>query len=92
MTDFLGFASIPAIVVICYLICAAFKTTSLDNKYLPVIAGIAGGILGVVGMLTMNDFPATDYLTAIAVGIASGLAATGVNQIFKISSSDTTIK
>ena len=29
------------------------------------------------------DFPATDYLTAVAVGIVSGLAATGVNQVFK---------
>ena len=29
------------------------------------------------------DFPATDYLTAIAVGIVSGLAATGINQVFK---------
>ena len=35
--------------------------------------------LGVV----MPDFPATDYITAVAVGIVSGLAATGANQIVK---------
>ena len=29
------------------------------------------------------EFPANDYLTAVAVGIVSGLAATGVNQINK---------
>ena len=45
--------------------------------------GQIGGVLGVVGMLIMADFPATDYLTAVAVGIVSGLASTGVNQIAK---------
>jgi len=34
-------------------------------------------------MLSIPDFPATDYITAIAIGIVSGLAATGVNQIYK---------
>ena len=41
------------------------------------------GYLGVVGMFIMPDFPANDYLTAIAVGIVSGLAATGANQVYK---------
>ncbi|WP_418772196.1 phage holin family protein, partial [Neglectibacter timonensis] len=45
--------------------------------------GLLGGILGVVGMLFMPDFPANDFLTAAAVGIVSGLAATGANQIGK---------
>ena len=31
----------------------------------------------------MPNFPATDIINAIAVGIVSGLAATGANQIFK---------
>ncbi|WP_455941720.1 phage holin family protein [Neglectibacter timonensis] len=39
--------------------------------------------MGVVGMLFMPDFPANDFLTAAAVGIVSGLAATGANQIGK---------
>ena len=34
-------------------------------------------------MLVMTDFPAADPLTAAAVGIVSGLAATGVDQISK---------
>ena len=50
---------------------------------IPVIVGVCGGILGVVGMLVMTDFPAADPLTAAAVGIVSGLAATGVDQISK---------
>ena len=36
-----------------------------------------------VGMITIPDFPATDYITAIAVGIVSGLAATGIDQAVK---------
>ena len=31
----------------------------------------------------MPDFPAPDALTAVAVGIVSGLAATGAHQIYK---------
>ena len=50
---------------------------------MPVISGLLGAVLGVVGMYIMPDYPATDVLTAIAVGIVSGLAATGVNQIYK---------
>jgi hypothetical protein len=34
-------------------------------------------------MLVMPSFPASDYLNAIAIGIVSGLAATGANQIGK---------
>ena len=79
-----GIANVTAITVICYLICEGVKTTKLDNKYVPVIAGTIGAILGVVGFLThMPDFPAEDILTALAVGIVSGLAATGANQIGK---------
>ena len=39
--------------------------------------------LGVAGLYTMPDFPAGDVINAIAVGMASGLAATGVNQLYK---------
>ena len=79
----LGIASVAAITVICYLVGAGIKVSSLDSKYIPVIVGVAGGILGMVGYLIMPDFPATDILTAVAVGIVSGLAATGVDQVFK---------
>ena len=72
-----------AITVIAYLIGSAVKATSLDNRWIPSICGTVGGILGVLAMRIMPDFPATDYITAVAVGIVSGLAATGVNQIGK---------
>lgn len=79
----LGIAGVAVITVICYLIGQAVKATAIENKWIPIIVGVSGGVLGVVGMMVMADFPATDYLTAIAVGIVSGLAAVGVNQIGK---------
>ena len=81
--EFMGIASVAAITVICFLIAEAIKATPLDNKWLPVICGFLGGCLGIAGMYLMSDFPAHDILTAIAVGIVSGLAATGVHQIYK---------
>ena len=81
--EILGITGIAAITIICYLIAEAIKATPLDNKWLPVICGALGGCLGVVAMYVMPDFPGTDILTAIAIGIVSGLAATGVHQIGK---------
>jgi hypothetical protein len=79
-----GITGVAAITLICYLIGIAAKNIKgLDNKWIPTICGVLGGVLGVPAMLIMPDFPATDYITAIAIGIASGLAATGVNQVVK---------
>ena len=73
-----------AIVVICYLIgIAAKQSKHLKDEGIPVIVGVCGGILGVIGMYVMPDFPASDIMNAIAVGIVSGLASTGVNQAYK---------
>lgn len=75
-----GIATVAAITVICYLVGEAVKASGLDNKWIPIICGVIGGILGVLAMKFMADFPAEDYITAIAVGIVSGFAATGVNE------------
>jgi len=77
------FATVAGIVVICYLIGMGVKASPLDDKWIPLIVGVLGGCLGVVGMFTMPEFPADNYIDAVAVGIASGLAATGVHQIGK---------
>lgn len=79
----LGIAAIPVITVIVFLAVEAVKATPLDNKWLPVIAGSFGGLLGVVAMYVMPDYPGKDILTSIAIGIVSGLAATGAHQIYK---------
>lgn len=81
--EFFGITGIATITVICYLVCMAIKATPLSNKWLPVISGAAGAALGVAAMFVMPDFPASDIITAIAVGIVSGLAATGADQAVK---------
>ena len=79
-----GIGAVVAITVITYLIGMGCKTwEKLDNKFIPVICGFVGAILGVVGMYTMPDFPAQDILNAVAIGIVSGLASTGANQVGK---------
>lgn len=74
---------VAAISVIAYMLGELVKVTRLDNKWIPVICGISGGALGAAGMYLMPEFPAGDMVTAVAVGIVSGLAATGANQIAK---------
>lgn len=41
-----GIASVAAITVICYLIGLVVKASGLDNKYIPAIVGVCGGVLG----------------------------------------------
>lgn len=79
----IGIASVAAITVICYLAGLGVKVSGLDNKFIPLIVGVLGGVLGGAGMRFMPDFPANDVVTAIAVGIVSGLAATGIDQLGK---------
>ena len=64
-----GIASVAAITVIAYLIGQGCKASEkISDSWIPVICGCVGAVLGI---------------NALAVGIVSGLAATGVNQIYK---------
>ena len=82
--DISTMGTVLAIVVITYLIGLGAKQISVvKDEMIPVIVGVAGGLLGILGMYVMPDFPANDILNAIAIGIVSGLASTGVNQIYK---------
>ena len=78
-----GIAGVAAITVICFLAGKIIKATKLDNKWLPCIVGVVGAALGLVGLWVMPDFPAQEPLTALAVGIVSGLASTGAHQLAK---------
>lgn len=75
--------TIWAITVICFVLAEAVKLTALDEKWIPVLCGVLGGILGVVASYVMPNYPADNILDAIAIGIVSGLAATGAHQIGK---------
>ena len=87
--DISTMGTVLAIVVITYLIgLAAKQIPQINDSTIPVIVGVAGGILGAVGMYVIPDFPAHDVMNAIAVGIVSGLASTGVNQVYKQATKD----
>lgn len=83
MTEIVSF---PAIVIMCYLVgfaCKSFNNEKLD-KFIPVICGVIGAILGIAIFLTIPNFiPADNWAMAVAIGIVSGFAATGINQIWK---------
>ena len=87
MVDLAGFAAVPSIVVIVYLIGLIFHSvipTDKVNKFIPIICAGSGLILGILCFLFAPELiPATDIFTASAIGIVSGSAATGVNQIYK---------
>ena len=80
-----GVASVAAITVLCYIVGIIVKATPYDNnKYIPIACGVAGLVLGLAALyMGMPDFPAADPITAAAVGIVSGLAATGIDQAKK---------
>lgn len=82
----LGFIAFPAIVAVVYLVGAtlnAINNETLD-KFIPVICGFVGGALGVVVFKTIPGYiPAENWLMALAIGIVSGFAATGINQVYK---------
>ena len=78
--DFLNEFSIPVIVGICLCIGFVLKnlvTTEKVNKFIPLIVAV----LGVVINIWLNAWAITpDILLA---GMFSGLASTGMHQMFK---------
>lgn len=82
--DIMTVGTSVVVAAITYVIGMGAKASSkIKDELIPVIVAVCGGILGVAGMYVIPDFPAQDVLTAIAVGMMSGLGSTGVNQIIK---------
>lgn len=81
--EILGVAGVASISVITYLMAEIVKALPLDNKWIPAVCGLIGAVLGAAALYTVPGFPAEDPITAVAVGIVSGLAATGADQISK---------
>ena len=79
-----GIATVAAITGICHFVGDVAKASQLNDKWIPVVVGGAGLLLGIAAMYAgMPDFPATDVITAAAVGAVSGFAATGIHQATK---------
>jgi hypothetical protein len=77
----LGFVSVPSILIICYLTGMIVKMSPISSKFIPPICGVLGGILGAVALFCVPEVIGSDPLMAVAIGIASGLAATGANEV-----------
>jgi len=75
---------VGAIVVICLFIGMWLKKwNKIDNNFIPHILGGIGGIFGIVALYTMPDFPADNFISALASGILSGFGAVGFHQALK---------
>ena len=80
----MDFVSCAAITGICYFVGLIFKSLPFKDEIIPIACGISGAILGIIAYeIGMASFPAEDGITALWIGISSGLAATGINQIGK---------
>lgn len=83
--DILGITGIPAIAIICYLLGMLLKAWDVwDDRKIPVMMGVFGLCLGLAAFIWWPAvIPSDDPITAAAIGIVSGLTATGINQIWK---------
>lgn len=72
-----------AIVCVCLIVGMMVKNISfIDDKWIPCIVAFVGAMLALLGFYTLENF-AADWLSAVQIGIASGLASTGLHQIVK---------
>ncbi len=81
--------TIPVIVAIVYAVMAVYGKLVADKaavwtSLIPVWAGLLGTVLGVVAYyLVPEAMPADNVLMAVLLGLSSGLAATGADQVYK---------
>lgn len=81
-------ATIPALAAIVYTIIDIVKTAMGGDekfrRFIPLIACVLGAACGVVAFYCVPGVMETEnLLVAIVLGAASGLSATGTNQVAK---------
>lgn len=86
--EYLELISVPAIVAVVYVIIEIIKKCVGENekfkRFIPLIATGLGVVCGVVCFFALPSIiPASNVVVAIVIGGASGLTATGTNQIIK---------
>ena len=86
MTNFIDITTIPALAAIVYTIIDIAKTAMGGDekfkRFIPLIACVLGAVCGVVAFYFVPGVMATEnLLVAIILGAASGLSATGTNQV-----------
>ena len=75
------YTKIEIVLIISYIVGEIYKLIFKNkkelNKYIPIIVGLVGGVLGMI--LFKNN---TLFIN-LFIGIITGLSSTGTNQIFK---------
>lgn len=88
MEEYLNLISVPAIAAVVYWVINITKhivgENETFNRFIPLIATGLGVVCGVICFFFIPSIiPAENVLVAIVIGGASGLTATGANQIIK---------
>lgn len=88
MESLLTGASVPAIAAVVYFAVELIKyTTKYSEKVkraVPLISAVLGVACGLICFyLVPNIMPTNNVVVAVVIGAASGLTATGFNQIIK---------
>lgn len=75
--EFLTNLYIPLVIAVCLVVGYLMKKfIPADNKWIPLVVTVLGAVLGCVNAKNIT-------LVAIASGMISGLASTGLHQLFK---------
>lgn len=88
MEGYLNLISVPAIAAVVYFTVAVINYAVGKNekfkRFIPLISAAFGIVCGVVCFYVIPSIiPADNVVTAIVIGAASGLTATGTHQIIK---------
>lgn len=95
MTEVLQFLCVPAITIAVYAVIAVINKAVGENekfkRFIPLLALILGVFIGVICYYALPEvLSASSLAMAIVMGGASGLAATGGDQIIKQLTKNTT--
>ena len=88
MEQIINIVSVPIIATAVYwvinLIKYAVKDSEIFKRLIPIISAVSGAVMGCAAFyLAPSIIAADNVITALIVGGASGLSATGYNQIIK---------
>lgn len=71
-------------IILCYILVALIKRTSIASEWLPLISGALGIGLNIAAFYLIPTLvPCEEISMAVFYGFICGLAATGTNQVFK---------
>lgn len=88
MEELLTGVSVPAIAAVVYFVVELIKYTTANNekvlRLIPAFAAVLGLACGLICFFfAPNILPTSNVVVALVLGAASGLTATGFNQIIK---------